>query len=296
MPRILVIGDAILDKYQYGIATRLSPEAPVPVIKITGEINQPGGACNVAVNCNSLGVETRLLSIVGQDKAADELVASMRQSLSSFQFNQVRVCTTVKTRFVVDNHHLIRIDSEEPCEKHDLDDTLNYFESYAKEVDWIIFSDYGKHFQSRAQDIIDIARYLKKPIAVDPKSSDWEIYRGADLITPNSAEFAGAGGKPDVLLKQFGIKEILVTEGAGGMTCYSARRKNPIHRDATARDVIDVTGAGDTALAAYVCGKVRGWKVESCMDYANAAAGLVCQMMGTHVASDVPRPHEQRAA
>jgi D-beta-D-heptose 7-phosphate kinase/D-beta-D-heptose 1-phosphate adenosyltransferase len=246
--RILVIGDAILDKYQYGIATRLSPEAPVPVVKITGEINQAGGACNVALNADALGVPAKIISIVGQDEAAKELVAAMHSQLSRFQFNEARIDTTVKTRFVVDNHHILRI------------------ESFVKDVDWVIFSDYGKHFQSRAQDIIEIAKSQKKPIAVDPKTSNWEIYRGADLITPNLSELKATGQEPEALIKAFDLKELLVTEGENGMTHYSARRKKPIHRDAKSREVIDVTGAGDTALAAFVCGKVRGWEAENCME------------------------------
>ena len=294
MYRILVIGDAILDKYQYGIATRLSPEAPVPVVKITGEINQAGGACNVALNADALGVAAKIISIVGQDDAAKELVAAMHSQLSRFQFNEARIDTTVKTRFVVDNHHILRIDKEQSCPSAELDTALQYFESFVKDVDWVIFSDYGKHFQSRAQDIIEIAKSHKKPIAVDPKTSNWEIYRGADLITPNLSELKATGQEPEALIKAFDLKELLVTEGENGMTHYSARRKKPIHRDAKSREVIDVTGAGDTALAAFVCGKVRGWKAENCMDYANAAAGLVCQMMGTHVTSDVPKPQDHK--
>jgi rfaE bifunctional protein kinase chain/domain len=296
LPQIIVIGDAILDRYLYGIATRLSPEAPVPVMRITGTINQAGGACNVAMNTSAMGISTRLLSIVGQDTAATELVATIHPQLSHYQLNQARIDTTVKTRHIVGNQHLLRIDNEVACDPSDLDDTLRYFEGYAKEADWIIFSDYGKHFQSRAQDIIDIARNADKPIAVDPKSDDWEIYQGATLITPNAAELQRAGGDAKALLKKFGIKEILVTEGAHGMTYQNIARKKSIHREANAQDVIDVTGAGDTALAAFVCGRVRGWKIENCMDYANMAAGLVCGMMGTHVAQDIPKPASKLAA
>lgn len=296
MPQILVIGDAILDRYLYGIATRLSPEAPVPIMQVTGTINQAGGACNVAMNANSMGISTRLLSIVGQDAAATELVAAIHSQLSHFQLNQARIDTTVKTRHVVGNQHLLRIDTESSCDPSDLDDTLRYLEEYVKDSDWVIFSDYGKHFQSRAGDIIDIVLSADKPIAVDPKSDDWEIYRGATLITPNAAELQRAGGDAKALIKKFGIKEILVTEGAHGMTYQNVARKKPIHRESISQDVIDVTGAGDTALAAFVCGRVRGWKIENCMDYANMAAGLVCGMMGTHVAQDIPRPAGKLAA
>jgi len=296
LSHVLVIGDAILDRYLYGVALRLSPEAPVPIMRVTGQVDQPGGACNVAMNLDALGAKTRLMSVVGQDEAANDLVASLKHQLSSFQLNQARISTTVKTRHIVGNQHLLRIDDEDICSPPELDDVLRYFESYASDTDWIIFSDYGKHFQSRAQDIIDIAKSLKKPIAVDPKSDDWGIYRGADLITPNAAELERAGGDARELLKKNCIKEALVTEGSQGMTHYSAKRKASIHRDAIAQDVIDVTGAGDTALAAFVLGRARGWKTEGCMDFANAAAGMVCGMMGTHVASDIPRPEDQIAA
>jgi rfaE bifunctional protein kinase chain/domain len=296
MSSLLVVGDAILDRYLYGVATRLSPEAPVPVMRVTGQINQAGGACNVALNANALGVTTRLLSIVGQDDAARELVAALNFQLSRFQIHQARIKTTVKTRHIVGNQHLLRIDDEEPCSSSELSDTLRYLAAYAEDADWIIFSDYGKHFQSRAQEIIDIARNAGRPIAVDPKSDDWEIYRGATLITPNTAELERAGGDARELLRKYSIKEALVTEGSQGMTHHSARRKASIHRDAIAQDVIDVTGAGDTALAAFVVGRARGWKTEGCMDFANTAAGMVCGMMGTHVASDIPKPKDTIAA
>jgi rfaE bifunctional protein kinase chain/domain len=296
LPHVLVIGDAILDRYLYGISVRLSPEAPVPIMRVTGQVDQPGGACNVAMNLDALGAETRLMSVVGQDDAACDLVASIKHQLSHFQLNQARISTTVKTRHIVGNQHLLRIDQEDICSPAEIDDVLRHYEAYAKEADWIIFSDYGKHFQPRAQDIIDIAKSLKKPIAVDPKSDDWDIYRGADLITPNVAELKRAGGDARELLRKNCIKEALVTEGSQGMTHYSVRRKASIHRDAIAQDVIDVTGAGDTALAAFVIGRARGWKTEGCMDFANAAAGRVCGMMGTHVASDIPRPKDQIAA
>ena len=116
------------------------------------------------------------------------------------------------------------------------------------------------------------------------------------MITPNAAELQRAGGDAKALIKKFGIKEILVTEGAHGMTYQNVARKKPIHRESISQDVIDVTGAGDTALAAFVCETVRGWKIENCMDYANMAAGLVCGMMGTHVAQDIPRPAGKLAA
>jgi len=295
MSKILVVGDAMLDRYLYGNCFRLSPEAPVPIMHVTGQSMAPGGACNTALNVQSLGVDCALVSVVGQDEAGKDLVSTLQSQLSHFHLQQCRAKTTVKTRHIVGAHHLLRIDSESECPIDQVTDVLKYIESYIQDVDWMIFSDYGKHFQRLAPEIIGIANKAKVPIAVDPKSSDWSIYRGADLITPNLEEFDTAfdnvGATPvQLALKQFGIRELLVTEGGNGMTHYSQKRKKSIHRDAISQEVIDPCGAGDTAVASFVVGKVRGWTTEQCMEYANESAGQVCQKVGTHTAKGVAFP------
>ena len=297
MPKILVVGDAMLDRYVYGHCPRLSPEAPVPIMRVTSQTLRPGGACNVAMNVQSLGIDCRLLSIVGQDQAAKDLVSTMQSQLSHFHLQQTRAKTTVKTRHIAGTHHLLRIDTESECPVEQVDDVLRYLQGYIGEAQWVIFSDYGKHFQQRSQEIIQIANEAKVPIAVDPKSDDWEKYRGADLITPNFSEFQMVenGMTPQRLLKKFGIKELVVTEGAQGMSHWTQKRKGPIHRDAIAQAILDPCGAGDTAVAAFVAGKVRRWSVENCLEYANEAAGQVCQKMGTHAARDVTFPVRKAA-
>ena len=293
MSRILVVGDAMLDRYLYGNCFRLSPEAPVPIMRVTGHSMAPGGACNTALNVQSLGVDCALVSVVGQDEAGKDLVSTLQSQLSHFHLQQCRIKTTVKTRHMVGAHHLLRIDSESECPIDQLRDVLKYIDSYIQDVDWMIFSDYGKHFQRLAPEIIRIANKAAVPIAVDPKSSDWNIYRGADLITPNLAEMKSALPKGSVgqqALKELGIKELLVTEGGNGMTHYSQKRKKSIHRDAISQEVIDPCGAGDTAVASFVVGKVRGWTTEQCMEYANESAGQVCQKVGTHTAKGVAFP------
>ena len=293
MPKILVVGDAMLDRYIHGICTRLSPEAPVPIMQVESQSFAAGGACNTALNVQSLGVDCALVSIVGQDQAGKDLVSTLQSQLSHFHLQQCRAKTTLKTRHIANGHHLLRIDSESECPDDQVADVLKYIESYIQDVDWMIFSDYGKHFQGHSADIIDIAKKAKVPIAVDPKSDDWEKYRGADLISPNQAEMLAAvpgGLGPPVTLKRLGIKELLVTQGANGMTHFSKRGRKPIHRKAIAQEVVDSCGAGDTALAAFVVGRVRGWTIEQCMEYANEAAGQVCQKVGTHTARDVAFP------
>ena len=293
MSKILVVGDAMLDRYLYGNCLRLSPEAPVPIMHVTSQSMAPGGACNTALNVQSLGVDCALVSVVGQDDAGKDLVSTLQSQLSHFHLQQCRVKTTVKTRYIDGAHHLLRIDAESECPVDQVTDVLKYIESYLQHVDWMIFSDYGKHFQRLAPEIIGIANKAKVPIAVDPKSSDWSIYRGADLITPNLTEFKSAtndGMSHQATLKHFGIRELLVTEGGNGMTHYSQKKKKPIHRDAISQEVIDPCGAGDTAVASFVVGKVRGWTTEQCMEYANESAGQVCQKVGTHTARGIAFP------
>ena len=298
---LLVIGDAILDRYLFGICPRLSPEAPVPIMQVTGTIDQAGGACNVALNVSALGGNPRLMSIVGQDEPARALVDVLHHnSLSHFHLQQERIETTVKTRHVSGNQHLLRIDSEERAKTEQLDNILKYYGEYVEESDFVIFSDYDKHFQCRAQEIIRTANEAKTRIAVDPKSAYWELYRGADLITPNLKEFKKVqkecgtfhSSEPKDILKRFGIKSMLITEGKDGMTLWNQRRKTPIHVDADQQEVIDVTGAGDTVIAAFALGRVRGYSELESMEFATSAAGAVCRKIGTAVAwaNEVKRP------
>ena len=303
MSKILVVGDAILDRYLYGMCPRLSPEAPVPIMRVTGQIDQAGGACNVALNAHALGIDTRLLSVVGQDQAGKDLVDTLKSQLSHFHLQQIRVQTTVKTRYVSGSHHLMRLDDEETCKAEDLEDVLRYYSEYIRDASWVIFSDYGKHFQSIAGEIIRVANAEKVPIAVDPKCPFWDLYQGADLIMPNADEYHEAtlrseNSHPLDLLAMHKIKEMVITEGSHGMTYWSQKRKKPVHRGAVAQEIMDPCGAGDTAMAALIVGKIQGLKIEDCLDYANMAAGYVCQRMGTHIVSkkDVPLPAVRKVA
>ena len=146
MSKILVVGDAMLDRYLYGNCLRLSPEAPVPIMHVTSQSMAPGGACNTALNVQSLGVDCALVSVVGQDDAGKDLVSTLQSQLSHFHLQQCRVKTTVKTRYIDGAHHLLRIDAESECPVDQVTDVLKYIESYLQHVDWMIFSDYGKHF------------------------------------------------------------------------------------------------------------------------------------------------------
>jgi rfaE bifunctional protein kinase chain/domain len=284
--KVCVIGDAILDRYVYGQVNRMSPEAPVPVMEIGGRFDRAGGACNVALNIEALGGSVTLLSIIGQDDAGRDLVAEVTLQLSSFHLQQERIDTTVKTRYISGGQHLLRIDHEVTAQPKDLDNILRYFRGYMEQYHYVIFSDYGKHFQPITQEIINAAKGAKIPIAIDPKSPDWSIYRGADLITPNRKEFRAASGgeTPAAMLKRFDLGAILITDGADGMAYFSPKHK-PVTKTTQRIEVADTCGAGDTAVAAFVQSQIEGMSIDVGMAFANAAAGIVCTKIGTQVAS-----------
>lgn len=281
---IIVIGDAILDRYHYGEVPRLSPEAPVPVFNKKTTIDVGGGACNVAKNVWALGGMPRLFGVVGQDKYATALVSALKAFDDSLPFHlqQVRIQTTVKSRYIAGSQHLLRVDSEAKCGKGKVQAVIDHYGETLPHADCVIFSDYGKHFSESAADIIRMANELEVPILVDPKSPDWTAYAGADLIKPNLAELHAAGGDITGLLKKFRIKQMLLTEGERGMTLWG-KSKQPLKVQADAQQVIDVTGAGDTSIAAWAVGKSEALGDMDCLDFANAAAGVVCRKMGTAV-------------
>jgi|ETNmetMinimDraft_30_1059905.scaffolds.fasta_scaffold20402_3 rfaE bifunctional protein kinase chain/domain len=283
---VCVIGDAILDRYTFGRVDRMSPEAPVPVLRVGGTYDRPGGACNVAANVQALGVSAQLMSIVGQDEAGKDLMAAISSLLSRFHLQQERIETTVKTRIISGSHHLVRIDTEAAVKETDLENILRYYRVYLEKCDYVIFSDYGKHFQQASKEIIKSAKSQGKPIAVDPKSADWSIYRGADLLTPNRQEYNQSCGdeKPSSVLKRLDIGAILITEGSGGASYYSGNKKAIIRKPKQMFDVTDTCGAGDTAVAGFVVSQLENMSIEEGLDFANIAAGVVCQKMGTQVA------------
>lgn len=291
LPRVLVVGDVMLDRYWHGEVTRISPEAPVPVVKVTRVEDRLGGAANVAANVVALGGKAILVGAIGADEAGRSLLnlASDVGISVSCVFAGDMEATTVKTRVVGHGQQMLRMDVEAAPGPHALDAITEVSCISVEDVDVVVLSDYNKGSLARAQEIIQAARQAGKPVLVDPKGRDWERYRGATLIKPNRAEldavlgWAGDAAAIGMLRDRLGVDVILVTDGAAGMTLYWDGE--PMHQGAKAREVFDVTGAGDTVIAAMAVAHAAGnaWQMD--MHLAGAAAGIVVGKSGTATAT-----------
>lgn len=288
--RVLVIGDVMLDRYWHGEVTRISPEAPVPVVHVQREENRLGGAANVALNVKSLGARVTLLSMVGQDETA----RSLRQLLSSHGIDaelgeDSNMETIVKLRVIGRSQQMLRIDFEKEPDHEVLAGMTERFETLLATHDAVLFSDYGKGGLAHISRMIELARQKDKPVLVDPKGSDWARYRGASVITPNRAELAQVVGswtsdmqlqeKAQALRKLLKLQAILVTQSEEGMTLFEEGCSSSV--PALAREVADVTGAGDTVIATLAVMIAYGMAVQNAMTWANHAGGLVVGKFGT---------------
>ena len=294
---ILVIGDVMLDEYISGEVNRISPEASVPVVEVCRRSYKPGGAANVAANVASLGGRVLLGGLIGNDHQATQL----RTALEARGVNVEGVVvdderpTTTKTRIVARNQQIVRIDSETRDPLHiELENVLlSWVETRIKEVDAYILSDYNKGLVSQrlAQQLIRLARQGNKPIIVDPKGSNYRKYRGATFVTPNLKEAEQAlerkiNNKNDVvtagwqLLGLLKSRALLITRGAEGMSLFQKGSK-VLHIPAVARDVFDVTGAGDTVVSLLALAMAAGYKLTEAVYLANQAAGMVVSKFGT---------------
>lgn len=288
-PRVLVVGDVMLDRYWHGDVTRISPEAPVPVVKVTRVEDRLGGAANVAANVVALGGQCRLIGIVGTD-ADGRIVRKMLREEGIFAAMCESGITTVKTRVIGQRQQMLRMDSERAPDHTAGESVLIYVREYIDECDVVVLSDYNKGALGCAQQIIQAARKASKPVLVDPKGTDWTKYRGATLIKPNLSEVDAVVGPlesdssgVDVLRRSLEVDSILVTMSDRGMTLYW--EGEPIHQPAHAREVFDVTGAGDTVIAAMAVahGLDQGWQAD--MRFASSAAGIVVGKVGTATAT-----------
>jgi len=292
--RILVVGDVMLDRYWFGDVSRISPEAPVAVAKIERTEDRPGGAANVARNCSALGAKTVLLSVVGADEPGQSLarllsVAGIEASL----YEDAKLNTTVKLRVVARQQQLIRIDFENSPDHEVLEAKLSEFAARLPDCDVVILSDYGKGGLTHIVDMIKLARAAGKPVLVDPKGDDYARYAGATAITPNRAELREVLGKwrdetdlvqrVSKLRSDLGIDAILLTRSEEGMTLFS--EDGSAHENALAREVFDVSGAGDTVIATLAVMLASGLDLVSAMRLANLAAGIVVGKLGTAVAT-----------
>ena len=290
--RLLVVGDVMLDRYWFGDVSRISPEAPVPVVKVERVEERPGGAANVARNATALGARVTLLSVVGDDEAgarlrelveAEQVVASLHKDAS--------IPTTVKLRVIGRQQQLLRIDFETLPSHEALADKLSEFESLLADCDVLVLSDYGKGGLAHIATMIELARASGKIILVDPKGDDYSRYHGATVITPNRAEMREVVGRwksdedllqrAQSLRRELGAQALLVTLSEDGMNLY--QESGVLHEAAKAREVFDVSGAGDTVIAALAAMLGCGAALPQAMHVANCAAGIVVGKLGTAV-------------
>ncbi|MCF7530375.1 D-glycero-beta-D-manno-heptose-7-phosphate kinase [Neisseria lisongii] len=292
--KVLVVGDVMLDRYWFGDVSRISPEAPVPVAKINKMDQRAGGAANVARNIASLGGQAALLSVCGQDEAADALAGLMTQAgVAAHLMRDASIATTVKLRVVARNQQLIRLDFEEWPQDEILAQVQSQYRSLLPQYDAVIFSDYGKGGLTHIADMIDWAKQAGKPVLIDPKGGDYEKYAGATLITPNRAELKEVVGswknetelteKAQSLRRHLELDAVLLTRSEEGMTLF--HQNEPVYQPTRAQEVYDVSGAGDTVIAGMGLGIAAGLTLPEAMHLANTAAGVVVAKLGTAVCS-----------
>jgi rfaE bifunctional protein kinase chain/domain len=290
--RLLVVGDVMLDRYWFGEVNRISPEAPVPVVKVERQEERLGGAANVARNATSLGAVTALLSVVGDDDAGRTLCRLLEDGLIDAGLHvDPEIDTIVKLRVIGRQQQLLRIDFETPPSHEILQAKLADFERRVADADVVILSDYGKGGLTHIAEMIRIARDANKPVLVDPKGDEWEKYAGATVITPNRGELKQVIGgwkteeelaaKAHRLRGELGLEALLVTRSEEGMTLFADGETH--HQAAQAREVFDVSGAGDTVIATLAVMVAAGADWGEAIRVANIAAGIVVGKLGTAV-------------
>ena len=291
---MLVVGDVMLDRYWFGEVSRISPEAPVPVVLVNDEDERLGGAANVAWNCKALGARTRLLTVIGRDEPGERLAALLKKKDIEASLHRDRAySTTQKLRVIGRKQQLLRIDFERPPSREVLASKLADFKQALAQCDAVILSDYGKGGLAHIGEMIRSARRARKRVLVDPKGDDYSRYRGSSIITPNLAELREVVGRwrderdlasrAQALRRKLGLEALLLTRGEDGMTLFRAARA--INVRAEAREVYDVTGAGDTVIATLAVMLAAGAGLESAVRAANRAAGIVVGKLGTAVAT-----------
>lgn len=299
---VLVIGDIILDKYINGQVSRISPEAPIPVVKITSEHFVPGGAANVACNLRGFHVGVMLCGLVGDDAEADELENLMQEyGVRFYGCRSKRRCTTLKSRIIGMNQQVVRIDREDNMYMDEAEEgkLLSYVKESLPKVDVVVLSDYNKGVctESFCKEVISCCINDGKRIIVDPKVADWTRYKGASLITPNFKEYQEVVGRDlantedaitesaEVILSKYNIKHILVTRSQYGMTFVRGKGANPLTFPSVQREVYDVSGAGDTVVATLAAILAMNQPIEEAIEISNYAAGLAVSKSGTYIVS-----------
>ena len=292
--QVLVVGDVMLDRYWFGDVDRISPEAPVPVVRVQESDERLGGAANVARNIASLGAQTLLMGVVGDDEAGKTVHSLIQKSgIADHVFDDPQAKTTVKLRVLGRQQQLLRADFESLPDHEVLVEKLDQFKALLPKIQAVVLSDYGKGGLLHIQEMIRAARDQGVVTLVDPKGDDYDRYRGATMLTPNRSEFAQVVGrwrteaemteKAHALRESLGLAHLLVTRSEEGMSLYSKTDGKPCehHIAARAREVFDVTGAGDTVIGTLAVMLASGSPVGKAVEMANRAGGIVVGKLGT---------------
>ncbi|MEX6208974.1 bifunctional D-glycero-beta-D-manno-heptose-7-phosphate kinase/D-glycero-beta-D-manno-heptose 1-phosphate adenylyltransferase HldE [Providencia huaxiensis] len=294
---VLVVGDVMLDRYWHGPANRISPEAPVPVVKVTMVEERPGGAANVAMNIASLGANSRLVGLTGIDDAAKALTENLNAVQVRCDFVAIPTHPTItKLRVLSRNQQLIRLDFEEGFDNVDAQPMLERIEQALPHIGALVLSDYAKGALTHVEKMIALANKAGVPVLIDPKGNNFERYRGATLLTPNMSEFEAivepCKNNQDVeekgmkLLQSLDLTALLITRSEQGMSLIR-RDEAPLHLPTQAQEVFDVTGAGDTVIGVLAASIASGRPLHEACALANAAAGVVVGKLGTSTVSPI---------
>jgi len=289
--RVLVIGDLMLDRYWHGSTSRISPEAPVPVVHVKDDEQRAGGAGNVALNIAALGGKVSVMGFVGNDEVAETLKAVLEKAGVLCLFEALDDYPTITKLRVMSRHQqLIRLDFEDGFHAVDNEKLLHQYHAEMMQASAIVLSDYGKGTLNKIEQFIALAKSLNKPVLIDPKGNDFSIYKHATLITPNLTEFEAVVGhcenqqqiveKGMKLLQEMDFKALLVTQGENGMTLLTSEEA-PLHLPTHAREVFDVTGAGDTVISVLAASLAARKSLAEATILANMGAGIVVGKLGT---------------
>jgi D-glycero-beta-D-manno-heptose-7-phosphate kinase len=287
---VLVVGDAMLDRYLFGNVDRISPEAPVPVVRVTREEERVGGAANVAFNVKSLGAQATLMTVVGDDEPAQRLQRLLKsKDINAIVGRDAKVSTCVKLRIIGRAQQLVRVDFENSPTHEALSGMVGDFERVVSEYDAVLFSDYGKGGLTHIPRMISAARSAGKLVLVDPKGNDYRRYSGVNVITPNRGELAQVIGswidesqlieRAQALRESLKVDTLILTRSEEGMALFDADGQMQVR--AQAREVFDVTGAGDTVIATLAALLAAGLTAREALPAANRAGGLVVEKFGT---------------
>jgi len=292
--RVLVVGDAMLDRYWHGEVERLSPEAPVPIVRISGTDARLGGAANVARNVVALGAKAGLLTVLGTDEPAEVIRRLLKEAgIEDHAAVSAGLGTTVKLRVIGRRQQMLRVDFESEPNSDVLAGQIGLFRELLQKFDLVLLSDYGKGGLKHIEQIIGVARAANKPVLVDPKGDEYSRYAGATIITPNRAELREVVGRwtdetdlqrrAQELRKSLDLQALLLTRSEEGMTLFTEQGAWSVA--AAAREVFDVTGAGDTVIAVLAVMMAAGLSLRDAVTIANKAGGIVVGKLGTSTAS-----------